>query len=190
MTQNTIRNARVTRLGTAEEFGAPEEYASYEFRAPINVPTVTRHRNMELGYSQSLPFQHELLRGTTINLAYARSYASARRNDLTPHRISGSVGYVLRNFRARVGVVWRDDTNRGSTAADYGRYRRHDTAVDLSGEYRLNRWMTVYAQGRNIFNVGTTYMDTTPGFEQGQSATPTLYQNYGVLWNFGVKATF
>ncbi|HEY0968372.1 MAG TPA: TonB-dependent receptor [Opitutaceae bacterium] len=189
--QNTIRNARITRLGSAEEFGINDsDYADYEFQAPFNVPTATRHRNLEVAYSQTLPFQSELLRGITVNASYSRSYASARRGNLTPHRFASSVGYRYRNFSSRIGVVWRDDTDLGNTAADIGRYRRHDTLVDLSAEYRVNRWLSIYAQGRNIFDIGQTLVDTPPGLEQGQSPIASQYQSYGALWNFGVKGSF
>lgn len=192
--QNTIRNQRVVELRTAEEFGLTgadlATYAGYEFQAPFNVPRATRFRNMEFAYSQSLPFESEWLRGATVNLAYSRSYADARRNNLLPHRFTGSLGYTFRRFAARTGVVWRDDTDRGSTDASYGQYRRHDTMVDIAAEYRLNRRLTLYVTGRNIFNVGQTWMRTPPGVTQGESAVLQQYENYGTLWNFGIKGTF
>lgn len=189
--ENRIRNARETRLGTAEEFGVDDPaFAGYEFQAPFNIDNPIRHRNFEVAYSQTLPFRHVLLRGITVNASYSRSYASQRRSNLTPNRLASSVGYRYRNFSTRIGVVWRDDTDIGGTAADYGRYRRHDTLVDLSAEYRLNRWASIYAQGRNIFNVGETRLDTPPGLDQGQSPIAFLYQKYGTLWHFGVKGRF
>lgn len=189
--QNTIRNARITRRGTAEEFGIDDPaYDDYEFLAPFNVPTATRHRNLEVAYGQTLPFRSELLRSITVNASYSRSYASQRRNNLTPHRFATSVGYRYRNFSTRIGVVWRGDTDLGSTAADYGRYRLHDTLIDLSAEYRLSRGFSIYAQGRNIFDVGQTLMDTPSGLRQGQSAISSQYQSYGALWSFGIKGTF
>lgn len=191
VTQNTIRNARVTRRGTAEEFGINDPaYDDYEFLAPFNVPTATRHRNMEVAFSQTLPFRSDVLRNITVNASYSRSYASQRRGNLTPHRFASSLGYRYRNFSTRIGVVWRDDTNLGSTAADYGRYRRHDTLVDFSAEYRVTRRISVYAQGRNIFDQGQTLVDTPPGLPQGQNPISSQYQSYGALWNFGVKGTF
>ncbi len=188
ITQNDIRNSRVTRRGTAEEFGLGDdpEYASYEFQSPFNEPTARRHRNLELAYSQTLPFKHELLRGTTVNLSYTRSYANVRRNNLLPHRFTSSLGYSYKRFRGRLGIVWRDDTPE----TDIFRYRRHDTKVDLGGEFRLNRYASLFFQGRNIFNDGQTWMETPPGNISGVGAAIRVYENYGANWNFGVKGTF
>jgi iron complex outermembrane receptor protein len=190
--QNTIRNARLTRRGTAEEFGLGDdpEFGSYEFQAPFNVPSPRRHRSMELSYSQTLPFQHEALRGITVNTSYTRSYADARRSGLLPHRFTSSLGYAYKRFRSRLGVVWRDDTPDGSNATDYGRFRRHDTKVDFGGEFRLNKYATLFFQGRNIFNGGQTWMMGPPTAIEGQGAAVRVYENYGANWNFGVKGTF
>jgi iron complex outermembrane recepter protein len=188
VTQNTIRNSRVTRRGTAEEFGVADdpEFGSYEFQSPFNEANPRRHRNLEIGYSQSLPFQSEYLRGTTVNLSYTRSYADVRRNNLLPHRFTSSLGYSYKRFRGRLGVVWRDDTPE----TDWFRYRRHDTKVDLGGEFRLTRWASLFFQGRNIFNDGQTWMETPPGNPEGQGAAIRVYENYGANWNFGIKGTF
>ena len=190
--QNTIRNARLTRRGTAEEFGLGDdpEFGSYEFQAPFNVPSPRRHRSMELSYSQTLPFRHEALRGITVNTSYTRSYADARRSGLLPHRVTSSLGYAYKRFRGRLGVVWRDDTPDGSNATDYGRFRRHDTKFDLGGEFRLNKYATLFFQGRNIFNDGQTWMMGPPTAIEGQGAAVRVYENYGANWNFGVKGTF
>lgn len=192
ITQNTIRNGRLTRRGTAEEFGMADdpEYGSYEFQSPFNVSTPRRHRGLEIAYSQSLPFQHEALRGITVNTSYTRSYANARRSGLLPHRVTSSLGYAYRNFRGRLGVVWRDDTPDGSNAADYGRFRRHDTKVDLSGEYRVHKNVSLFFFGRNIFNGGQTWMIGHGSVPEGQGAAVRVYENYGANWNFGVKGTF
>jgi iron complex outermembrane receptor protein len=190
--QNTIRNLRQTRRGTAEEFGlgGDPEYGSYEFQSPYNIDTPRRHRSMELSYAQTLPFRHEALRGITVNTSYTRSYADARRGNLLPHRVTSSLGYSYKRFRGRAGVVWRDDTPDGSDINDITRFRRHDTKLDISGEYRVNRYASVFFSGRNIFNGGQTWMQGPVGAAQGQGAAIRVYENYGANWNFGVKGTF
>ena len=190
--QNTIRNLRQTRRGTAEEFGLGDdpEYGSYEFQSPFNVDTPRRHRSMEIAYAQTLPFRHEALRQITINNSYTRAYADARRSGLLPHRFTSSLAYSYKRFRGRLGVVWRDDTPDGSNATDYGRFRRHDTKLDLSGEYRLNKYATLFFFGRNIFNGGQTWMQGPQNLPEGQGAAIRIYENYGANWNFGIKGTF
>jgi TonB-dependent receptor len=190
--QNTITNLRQTRRGTAEEFGLADdpEFASYDFQAPFNISEAVRFRSYELAYAQTLPFRHEALRGITINTSYTRAYANGRRANLLPHRFTSSLGYSYKRFRSRLGVVWRDDTPGQGTDVTYGLYRRHDTKVDLSAEFRLNKYATLFFTGRNIFNDGQTWMYTPPGNPEGQGAAVRVYENYGANWNFGVKGTF
>ncbi len=190
--QNTIRNLRQTRRGTAEEFGLADdpEFGSYDFQAPYNVDTPRRHRSMELSYAQTLPFRHEALRGITVNTSYTRSYADARRGNLLPHRVTSSVGYSYKRFRGRAGVVWRDDTPDSSDINDITRFRRHDAKLDISGEYRLNRYASLFFSGRNIFNGGQTWMQGAAGAIEGEGAAVRVYENYGANWNFGIKGTF
>jgi hypothetical protein len=190
--QNTIKNLRQTRRGTAEEFGLADdpEFGSYEFQSPFNVDTPRRHRSMEVAYNLTLPFTQEALRNITINTSYTRSYADARRGNLLPHRFSSQLGYGYKRFRGRMGVVWRDDTPDGSDINDITRFRRHDTKLDISGEYRLNKYASLFFFGRNIFNGGQTWMQGPAGALQGESAAIRVYENYGANWNFGIKGTF
>jgi len=188
VTQNDIRNQRQTRIGTAEEFGLGDdsEYSSYEFNAPFNVDSPRRHRNFEVSYRQSLPFESEWLRGISLSSAYSRSYVNARRNGLLPHRVTGGVNYRYKRFTGRINGVWRDNTPE----TNYGRYRRHDAKYDIGGEYTINKWVSIFVQGRNIFNDGQTWMETPAGAVEGQGAAVRVYENYGANWNFGIKGTF
>jgi iron complex outermembrane recepter protein len=190
--QNTITNLKETRRGTAEEFGLADdpEFGSYDFQSPFNVAEPVRFRSLELAYAQTLPFRHEALRGITINNSYTRSYADSRRANLLPHRFTSSLGYSYKRLRARAGVVWRDDTPGQGTDVTYGLYRRHDTKVDLSAEYRLSKYASLFFFGRNIFNGGQTWMYTPPGNVEGDGAAVRVYENYGANWNFGIKGTF
>jgi outer membrane receptor protein involved in Fe transport len=192
VSQNTIRNLRETRRGTAEEFGVGNdpEYSGYEFQSPFNVSSPRRFRSMEIAYNQTLPFRHEVLRGISIQTAYTRAYASARRGNLLPHRFTSSLGYSYKRFRGRAGVVWRDDTDDGSNATDYGRFRRHDAKLDIGGEFRLNKYASLFFQGRNVFNGGQTWMEGPTANAQGEGAAIRIYENYGANWNFGIKGTF
>jgi len=190
ITQNTIRNLRELRTGTAEEFGLEDDpvYGSYRFTTRFNVPNPVRFRNLELAYSQTLPFEAELLRAITVNLSYTRTYASQRRDKLLPHRFTSSLGYRYKRFSSRLGIVWRADS--ADTSDIYGRYRRHDTKYDLGGEFRLTKYASLFFQGRNIFNDGQTWMETPTANIEGQGAAIRVYENYGANWNFGVKGTF
>lgn len=189
--QNDIRNQRVTRLGTAEEFGVGDDpnYAGYQFQAPFNLANSTRTRSLDFSYRQSMIFLPPALRSTTVTLAYTRTYAGIRRQGLLPHRFTSTLGYNYKKFSIRASVVWRSDTNWGAVS-EGGYYRRHDTKLDLGGAFQVNRTFSLFFQGRNIFNDGQTWMQTAPGRKQGDGAAVRIYENYGANWNFGVKGQF
>jgi iron complex outermembrane receptor protein len=189
--QNDVTNLRVNRLGTPEEFGVGDDpaYAGYSFQAPFNLSGSTRTRSMDFSYRQSLIFLPPALRSTTVTLAYTRTYAAVRRQGLLPHRFTSTLGYTYKKFNIRGSVVWRSDTNWGAVT-EYGYYRRHDTKMDLGGAYQINKTLSLFFQGRNIFNDGQMWMQSPNGVPRGTNAAVRVYENYGANWNFGVKGSF
>ncbi len=185
--QNDIRNLRETYDYTASEFGVEdEEYANYTFRSTRNSAEDRRFRNLDISYNQTLGFLPALLRGTSVNVSYARTYASQRRNGLAPHRLSGRLGYAYRRFNGSIGGVWTDVRADGN----YGRFREAVAQFDTSLNWRLTSVVSLYAQGRNITRVPLRWFDTPPDLVEGQSRTLRQYQEYGANWVFGVKGTF
>ncbi len=184
--QNDITNLRVQRDGTAEEFGVTDPlYAGWEFRTRFNSPEERRFRSMELVYNQTLGFLPDKLRGTNVNLAYTRVYGNIRRNNLAQHRFTSRLGYSYGKFNGSLGMVWRDDSPDGDT-----RYKRAITQFDLSLNYKLTRWATLYVQGRNIFNQPVLWYDFPVGNHDSQGAVLGRMQEYGANWVFGLKGVF
>jgi len=185
--QNDIRNLRETFDYTPAEFGVEdEEFSTYVFRSTRNSVERRRFRNLDISYNQTLGFLPELFRGTSVNVSYARTYASQRRNGLAPHRLSGRLGYAYRRFNGSIGGVWTDERPDGN----YGRFREAVTQFDTSLSFRLTRVLSLYVQGRNITGVPLRWFDTPPGLPEGESRTLRQYQEYGANWVFGVKGTF
>jgi iron complex outermembrane receptor protein len=186
--QNDIRNLRETYDFSAEEFGIDdEEFSEYTFRSTRNSEERRRFRNMELGYNQTLGFLPELFRGASFNVAYTRSYASQRRARLAPHLITSRLGYAYRRFNGSLGMKWRPDTPDDTR---YGRYQREITQFDLSLNWKLTRFATLYVQGRNITDRPVIWYDTAPGDAEGTNPVLRQFQEYGANWVFGVKGTF
>jgi iron complex outermembrane receptor protein len=185
--QNDITNLRETYDYTPSEFGIEEEeYANYTFRSTRNSSEERRFRNLDISYNQTLGFLPALFRGTSVNLSYARTYASQRRNGLAPHRLSGRLGYAYRRFNGSIGGVWTDARPDGV----YGRFREAVAQFDTSLNWRLTSAVSLYVQGRNITNVPLRWFDTPTGLVEGQSRTIRQYQEYGANWVFGVKGTY
>ncbi len=187
VSQFDIANLRETFDYTAEEFGVDDpEFAEYTFRSSRNSDRRRRSRNLEFAYNQTLGYLPELFRGTSVNLAYTRSYASARRNGLAPHRVSSRLGYALRRFNGSLGMVWTDDRPDGN----YGRYRPEQTQFDLSMSWRLSPRYSLYMQGRNITSQPVKWMESPPGVVEGESPALRQFQEYGANWVFGCRGTF
>jgi iron complex outermembrane receptor protein len=185
--QNDITNLRETYDYTPSEFGVEdEEFANYTFRSTRNSSEERRFRNLDISYNQTLGFLPDLFRGTSVNLSYARTYASQRRNGLAPHRLSGRLGYAYRRFNGSIGGVWTDARPDGV----YGRFREAVAQFDTSLNWKLSSAVSLYVQGRNITRVPMRWFDTPTGLVEGQSRTIRQYQEYGANWVFGVKGTY
>lgn len=187
LSQNDIRNLRETFDYTADEFGVDDpEFASFTFTSIRNSAEARRFRNLELAYNQTLGFLPDLFRGTSVNFAYTRSYASQRRNNLAPHRLSSRLGYAYRRFNGSVGMVWRDASPNGS----YGLYKGASRQFDLTLNWRLTKFASLYAQGRNITSEPFEFYSTPTGFAEGSYPVLQNVIGAGASWVFGVKGTF
>ncbi len=184
--QNEITNVRNTFRYDADEFGVDDpEFANYEFVSTRNGDQLFRYRNMEIGYTQQLSFLPGAFRSTHFNFSYSRSYANQRRPGLIPHKFTGSLGWNYRSVNLRLSGIWQDDAQWTTTV---GRFQRHNFKMDLSAGFRLTSRLSLFAQGRNIFNEPRTLYDPNPG-----TNLPPVLQgmfNYGVSWVFGVRGNF
>jgi TonB-dependent receptor len=164
------------------------DFGNYTFRTRINSPTPVRFRNMSLGYNQTLGFlPSEYLRGINVGLSYDRSYASQRRTGLAPHRISARLGYAYRRFNGSLGLIWADDKPESGT---YGRYFGAITKLDLTLNWKLTRYASLYVQGRNITNMVDRWYQSPPGTLEGRNGYLRSMEEYGANWVFGIKGQF
>ncbi len=187
VSQFDITNLRETYDYSAEEFGVTDpEFADYVFRSTRNSAQSRRNRNLEVSYQQTLGFLPDMFRQTSVNVAYTRSYASARRNGLAPHRLTSRLAYAYRRFNGSLGMVWIDDRPDGN----YGLYRPEHTTFDLTLNWRIGPWLTCYVQGRNITNQPQKWFYTPPGYAEGSYPMLRQYQEYGANWVFGMKGQF
>ena len=187
ISQNTIRNLREERTGSADLFGFGDDpvYSNYEFRSRVNVPHPVRFRSWELAYNQTLTFLPDPFRGTTVTVAYTHAYASERRSRLQPHILSSTLAWRYKRVVLRSGVVSRSDAPWDDV---YGRYRRHHIMVDVGGDFRINRYASVFFSGRNVFNESMRWYESP--FVEGEGGALRILENYGANWVFGVRGTF
>jgi hypothetical protein len=174
---------------SAADFGIEDpDFGNFTVRSKSNSPTAHRYRNMSFDYRQTLGFlPSEYLRGINVSFTYDRSYADNRRSGLAPHRVSTRLGYAYRRFNGTVGMIWVDDKPESGT---YGRYFGEITKFDLTLSWKLNRFATLYIQGRNITNVRDRWYQTPPGFTEGDNGYLRSIEEYGANWVLGVKGSF
>ncbi len=185
--QTEITDQRITVRGNAADFGFENdpEYANYEYQSLRNNDSLYRYRSLELGYNQQLTFLPGALRGTNVNASYTRNYANQYFPGVSPHKATASIGWTYAGFNVRVLGVWQDDTPYTTV---FGRYQRHNIKVDLSGGYRISPRLSVFFQGRNIFNDPTLLYEGDP--VRGIPAALYRYGNFGVNWSLGVRGNF
>ena len=185
--QTEISDQRVTVRGKAADFGFENDpdYATYEFQSLTNNNTLYRYRSLELAYNQNLSFLPSFLRTTTVNVSYTRNYANQYFPGVTPHKVSGAVGWSIRGLSLRAGAVWQDDTPFTTV---FGRYQRHNLKLDLSGGYKLSARTSLFFQGRNILNDPHLLYEGDP--TRNIPAALYRYGNYGVSWSLGVRGNF
>lgn len=189
-TQNKATNFIVTRTYTAAEFGVDDpDFAAYTFSSKTNSPTLQKTRTMDVAYNQTLGFlPSEYLRGISVGLNYSRAYVNVRRAGIAPHRATGRLGYAYKRFNGSLGVVWIDD--RANDTSNYGRYFGASTKADLTLNWRLTRYSSLYVQGRNISNVKDMWYESPPGVQEGKQSYLRGMEEYGANWVFGVKGQF
>lgn len=185
--QTEISDQRITVRGDAADFGFADdpEYATYEFQSVTNNDSLYRYRSLELAYNQNLSFLPGLLRTTNVNLSYTRNYANQYFPGVTPHKVSGAIGWSYNRLSLRTGAVWQDDTPFTTT---FGRYQRHNIKLDLSGGFRLSKNVSLFFQGRNILNDPNLLYEGDP--TRGIPAALYRFGNYGVSWSMGIKGNF
>ena len=188
MSQNEIRNLRETFDYSASEFGNNDpDFALFDFRTTRNSGEQRRFRNMEIAYNQTMGFlSSEKLRGINVNVAYTRSYASQRRNGLSPHRLTSRLGYNYRRLSSTLGMVYRAAAPDGA----YGLYKGAITQFDCTLGWRFSSHISLYVQGRNITNVPVLWYASPTSSVEGRDAALRRLQEYGANWVFGVRGIF
>jgi TonB-dependent receptor len=185
--QTRIKNLLRERDLEAEEFFGggeiPEGFDGYTFITGTSEGAPVDFRSLELSYSQALTFLPSFLRGSSAFAGYTRTYASERRKGLAPHTVKGGVTLRYRDFSIGLSAVWLDETPSTNTI---GRFRRQNTKFDLSLNYKLTSRVSLFAQGRNIFEEPHRIFETI----NGNDMVLWRLENYGTNWSFGVKGSF
>ncbi len=176
----------------------PGEYGAYDVSTQYNVPGVTRMQGWDVSYKQALTFLPNWARGIQVFANYSRrdttspDIGSIGFNDIP---FSGSFGVSLNRARynVRLNCSFRDDQRNNfvtGNSIEPGTYLYTPArnTIDVLGEYKIWRTISVFANLRNVGDVPNE--DAAEGPSTPGHAKLRLRERYGSLWTFGVKGTF
>lgn len=184
-TYNKLVGQQTSKYLSSEEYGNTDPALDgYDFNTYSNATNPTIFRSLELSYLQYFTFLPRLFQGTSINVSYTRTETTVRTYGAVPRAFKGGITYRYDRFSLSLNGVWRDDTPWYQGTSN--RYMVSNVKYDLGGSIRLTKRISLYFQGRNIFE--------TPHriFESSAGNPDVLYrlENYGTNWTFGVRGTF
>ena len=177
-----------------EQLGLDPNYQSWEVRTTVNGGDA-RVDGAEANIRQSL----KPLGGWG---RYFSVFANATKLKLYGNRTADFTRFVPESFNygftitrnpATFSLKWngRGEQKQAASAAqgpDAFLYQEKRTTSDANFTFQITRWLQVFANGRNIFNVHYNLMrygSQTPSYAKISSTN-----SYGVQWAFGVKGTF
>jgi iron complex outermembrane recepter protein len=181
--QQKIKNLAVQTDFPSSAFGYGDDpiYSTYDFISLSNTGGTKTFNELSVDYSQQLVFLPKPFNTLSVRAAYTRDYSDVRRPGLAPHMVSGSLNYRYARFAVGANAKWTDVTPYSSTL---GRFRKQRTMVDVNASFRLTKQISLFAQGRNIFDV-PDYI-----YDNGNQAQINKIEYYGALWTFGIKGVF
>ncbi|MBI5692838.1 MAG: TonB-dependent receptor [Verrucomicrobia bacterium] len=177
-----------------EQLSLDPNYVGWEVRTTVNGGNA-RVDGVEASIRQSLaPLggwgRHfsVFANGTKLKLYGSRNASFTR---FIPE--SFNYGFTLTRNPVTFMLKWngRGEQRQAASAAqgpDASLYEEKRTTTDLNFTWQFKRQISLFANGRNIFNVHYTnlrYGSQTPAY-----AKISTTRSYGVQWAFGIKGTF
>ena len=177
-----------------EQLGLDSSYQSWEVRTTVNGGDA-RVDGAEANMRQSLKplggwgrYFSVFANATKLKLYGTRTADFTR---FVPE--SFNYGFTITRNPVTFALKWngRGEQKQAASAAqgpDAFLYQEKRTTTDVNFTYQVTRWLQLFANGRNIFNVHYNLMrygSQTPSYAKISSTN-----SYGVQWAFGVKGTF
>lgn len=146
---------------------------------------------IELNYSQQLSFLPGVLRGIGVFANYTKLRFDNPSNFLrsSPETANAGLSYKLKRFEGFIKANWVGDRQTSTPVADGQNnagsvfYQRQRIMYDLDINFRLTRQLSLFVNGRNIFNAPQVNYRNTPD-------VVTYWGTYGAIWTFGINGRF
>lgn len=175
----------------------PSTYGDYSVTTQYNIPGTVGSTGWELNYKQSLTFLPNWARGIQVfgNISFRRMDNAEDMNVRGFYDIpySGSWGISLTrqrfNIRANINYVAARRLGRVSGASipeGTFNYNPSYAKIDLLGEYRLTRNLSVFATARDIEDTPDLGITIAPA----EPARLRTSQKFGSFWTVGLRGIF
>ena len=179
----------------------PAVYGKYDVSTQYNVAATTRMQGLELNYKQALTFLPDWARGVQVfsNASFLKSTTStgdrrANFNGYIPRTVN--FGVSLSRDRFNVKFNWNSISRARSSYFTAGSGIEENTytwtpsfiLMDLYGEFRLNRNLSLFTNLRNLTNPpkdNQRYGPNTPNYARNVNRVMT-----NAAWTIGIKGTF
>jgi TonB-dependent receptor len=144
--------------------------------------------NLELSYRQNLVFLPGFWQGVSIFGNYTRLHFDNYENFRRPEQLAnGGVSFDRRGLSFRWNVVYVPAYRNGAVPANgWKTYIPDRVGHDVQFSYRLRKYGTVFASGRNVFNRSQASFVQS----EGSNRMITDHRNYGALWTLGMRGEF
>ncbi|MEI6467023.1 MAG: TonB-dependent receptor, partial [Verrucomicrobiota bacterium] len=177
-----------------DQLGLDPNYQGWEVRTTVNGGDA-RIDGAEFNIRQSLKPLGGWGRHVSVfaNATKLKLYGSRTADFTRMIPLSFNYGFTMTRNPVTFSLKWngRGEQRQAASSAqgtDAYLYQEKRTTTDVNLTFQLTRWLQLFANGRNIFNVHYNLMrygSQTPAYAKISSTNA-----YGVQWAFGVKGTF
>jgi iron complex outermembrane receptor protein len=183
---NLIRSRTVDLAANEDFIFGGENFAGYRVTTVDNVGQA-HLSSLELSYRQNLTFLPGIWKSFSVFGNFTRLHYDNYDNFLRPEMMgSGGFSFDRKAVSLRWNAVWVPKFRTAAVGTDgwsssAGERLQHD----LQFGFRFSRYASLYVNGRNVFNQiisnALSYQDRH---------IKSNFNDYGVVWTFGVRGTF
>lgn len=182
--------------GQLEEWGFDSSYANYDVVTTMNVGSA-RVSGLEYEFRQTLTWLPKRVGNVTVyfnsTAIHVEGLNAGTFSNFLPLSMNYGVTYSTSRLTARLNWNYRGRTRAGAisgTNVDPGTYNYNSPKLnlDVNAEFRVTKWLSLFANVRNVNNVPwrqEAYGPNTPAYARG-----TRWIEYGPNALFGVKGSF
>lgn len=166
-------------------YGGESAYEGYEFYSTVNRAGKAHTNGVSLEYNQRFTFLPGILKGLGAFGSVTRTIADRQQLRLAPKSANGGISFRYNKLNLQLRGSWQANRLVSIAPADNNEeiWAKERLLIDLSGSYKLTQRLDLMFSVRNIFNAPAEQYSNVPNRLQ-------LHDEYGAIWNFGIRGTF